>query len=410
MSSRTLGIIIWLMMIVLGNIYEPSVGIASDAGRQAKQGLERPPYDNLPDLDTFELGTQDAYAFQAEYAIGVIPRRSTLGYLCKNAKHIVIARIYCPVEDPDDNSDGGPVRLGPIVRDVTLDPEVFLLGGKSLQRNDKFTVRMTSPRLRTQGQRVLVFLFPSMHVYAERELIFMDEGDADHIEEVVRGFIKHQHGDEYNEDAYFCFLHDLLNSPHPKIWMSAHTELLAIAESYGSSKLEKVMRNDDVDNLIRWYAEFLIRRQRGEFKRPPREPSAEEIEKYRTLMQSDDREEIRKGMRILSGYSHWYRANPDQWVDVALPLLEHPDWSIRLSIAQQLANTGVVAGVPVIIRDGLEHSEWVERSLSKQNLERMLGEEIDFDPRAPEDERKEQVEAFKQWWEENKHRYEYERD
>ncbi len=81
---------------------------------------------------------------------------------------------------------------------------------------------------------------------------------------------------------------------------------------------------------------------------------------------------------------------------------------LGLTIAQRVANTGVGAGVPVIIRDGLEHSEWPERSLSKKNLEAMLGEEIDFDPRAQEEKRKEQVETFKQWWEENKHRYEYE--
>lgn len=303
---------------------------------------------------------------------------------------------------------------------VALDPVEYLLQEKKAAEEKIIAFYLMGARSEPEeGDRYLVFLRYREMPRAEAlilgsytgitGLINIDTDDGDDIIEVARGYIKHLRGDAFNHEAYFRFLHDLLDHPVERIRKDAKMDLMRLIDDSDAEQLIEVEKIDDLKEDIRWYTSYRRKWKTGEYQRPPPpEPSAEEIEEYRTLMQSDDREEIREGMRILRRYYHWYRANPDQWVDVALPLLEHPDLLIRLGIAQRLTTVGHPASVPVIIEDGLQHERMPSRSVSQGMLQQMLGEAIDFDPRAPEDERKEQVEAFKQWWEENKHRYEYE--
>ncbi len=365
----------------------------------------------------------------------------TFGKLTGRSHDILIATVLYPdaeegatedavdgleTEKIPDNMNEAPIvpprqpvvdKLHSII--MALHPETYLLrqrGGEELIIALYPVGRRSEP---AQGDRYLVFLRYREMPRAEAlilgsytgitGLINIDTDDGDDIIDVTRSYIKHLRGDALDHGAYFKFLHDLLDHPVERIRKDAKMDLMRLIDDSDAEQLIEVEKIDDLKKDIRWYTSYRRKWKTGEYQRPPPpEPSAEEIEKYRTLMQSEDQEEIREGMRILSRFYHWYRANPEQWVDVALPLLEHPFLLIRLSIAQRLTTVGHPASVPVIIEHGLQHERMPSRASSQRFLERMLGEEIDFDPRAPEDERKEQVEAFKQWWEENKHRYEYE--
>lgn len=359
-------------------------------------------------------------------------RMHTFSSLCKESAVIVIATVTYP-ENSAAVSEISRTWLHETVNiEVILAPDAYLFG-----HLEEDTINVTMPLISDFGgappkknTRILAFLSDKSQIPFDYSILRWDykretannELDAiwimggtrglvqlndDNVVDVVREYISHLQGQERDKQAYFNFLHSLLDHPNDRVNKDARQDIMdLIHRSYDLHELESVAQNVLLDGDVSWFAGLLSKIKRGELKSIPPEPSAEEIKKYRTLMQSDDQDEIREGMRVLSGYSHWYRANPDQWVDVALPLLEHPFLLIRLSIAQRLTTVGHPASVPVIIEDGLQHEDMPSRSVSQGMLQQMLGEEIDFDPRAPEEERQQQVEAFRQWWEENQHRYE----
>ncbi len=360
----------------------------------------------------------------------------TLGKLSQGSHDILIARVLYPddekdaVDDvetkkaPDDVGKTDIVSSKPsdvLYRDTVLifQPEEYLLRQRGGYNHIIAFYRIGPRKEPTEGDRYLVFLryreMPRAEAlilgehYGITGLINVDTDDGADIIETARRYVKHLRGDAFDHGAYFKFLHDLLDHPVERIRKDAKMDLMRLIDDSDAEQLIEVERIDNLKEDIRWYVGYRRKWKTGEYQRPPPpEPSAEVIEKLRTLMQSESQEEIREGMDILREYSGWHRANPDRWVDVALPLLEHPNKNIRRIIAQRLTTVGHPSGVPVIIEESLRHESWPIRDSGKGFLQRMLGKEIDFDPRASEEDRKEQVEAFKQWWEENKHRYEYE--
>ncbi len=364
----------------------------------------------------------------------------TLGKLTEGSHDILIATVLYPdaeedategavdgleVEKDPDNMDEVPIVSPQPAVDphrgiiLTLQPEEYLLRQREGDDNITALYSIGGRQEPAEGDRFLVFLryreLPRAEAlilgdhYGIDGFINVDTDEGADIIEVARGCIKHLRGDTFDHGAYFRFLHGLLDHPVERVRKDAKMDLMRLIDDSDAEQLIEVEKIDDLKEDIRWYTSYRRKWKTGEYQPPPPpEPSAEEIEKYRTLMQSDEQTEIREGMGILREYSRWHRENPIHWVDVALPLLEHPNKDIRRIIAQRLTTVGHPAGVPVIIEEGLQHESWPRRKSSQGYLQRMLGEAIDFDPRAPEDERKEQVEAFKQWWEENKHRYEYE--
>lgn len=380
------------------------------------------------------------------YFIGYInPREyflSTIGEMSRVADAIIVARVHEVTDLTDDQS---PVRDR--IRkpySISLDVEQILAG--NLPSNDSHRI-VVSGRL---GERVRISWLPQAsskviaflkvregQISAQwegytglRGYVYLDK-ENEEIVEIVKQYIDMTRGDAYLEESYFDFLYGMIQYGNGKISSAAPPNMPAVRRAllygseriktdarrsmvwllgrYDNAKLEAIRRRPGIDEDLATLIDMMLEYRRVSPRlRRRTTPNQEELDGIRKLLQSDEADRIREGMRLMSRYPKWRDENKDWWGPYMKRHLEHEDVILRLSIAQRIAWANHSAGVTVLVNDGLQHSDWVERASSQRFLERMLGEAIDFDPRGPEDERKQQVEVFKQWWEENKHRYEYE--
>ncbi len=237
--------------------------------------------------------------------------------------------------------------------------------------------------------------------YAERAIIPLDGVFQTELESLVEQYLYYL-GDPTPDKAqpFFWFMHGLLSSEDERIRNDAKADMIFLCHSLDGDALSGLCSSTNhMEPGVREYAENAIKWRREGENAGGRDltPSEEQIRGWIDDIRSGDRS--RNGMALLemNSRTNWLWQSTSVWVDAVAGLLTYSNQPIKLLCADMLSQVGDRRAVPALI-DGLESDTEGIRKGCWDHLKRFYGAPVDYDPVAPEVDRRAMAAAWKNWY------------
>ncbi|MDD2636986.1 MAG: hypothetical protein PHW82_15950 [Bacteroidales bacterium] len=237
-------------------------------------------------------------------------------------------------------------------------------------------------------------LFPS------RTIILLTRENKDEYRSIITNYIHYLREPAVDTPAsYFWFLHGLLETSDSRIQQDARADMIHLCRSLNADKLQEILDTDQpMDADIRDYADGIADwKRRGsptKFRFPI--PSDRQVQEWLLDLGSGDPSRANMALLELSETGEWLYRNVSVWRDAVADVLTDTNSARRLMAADLLINVRDLRAVPVLI-EGLNSPEVGQRSACWDHLVKVLRPPVRYDPKAPEDTRKDMLNKFKSW-------------